>query len=143
MLARLEQLIDVVTLLANLIIIGGAECSRIRGSIALQFSVNSDFTIAWLVYVTCARLLVDKTDYTSLTVRVRVELRNLGVLLLLLLLRWLLRLLLPLASLLLFLGCHLLGILSPTGCLNSYFPILASRLRVMPTMIFRHNFLHL
>lgn len=138
-LALLELLVNVVALLANLIIIGGPECTRICRSIALQFSVNPDLTVARLVDVTRTRLFVDETDYRGLTVRVRMEFGHLGLLLELILLLWRLAFLLVL----LLLGCHFLGCISSVICLNTYFAIFASRLRIVPGVIFCHNFLNL
>lgn len=59
----LELLVDIVAFLSYLIIIRGAEGACICCAIALQFSVNSNFTVAWLIDVASTRLLIDETDY--------------------------------------------------------------------------------
>ena len=65
-----------VAVVANLIIVGGAECACVSGTVSLQLSVNSNFAIAMRrVEATRTWLLVYEADHATFSrVAVRVEL---------------------------------------------------------------------
>lgn len=67
-------IVDVAPFLPNLVVIRRSERSRICCTVSLQFSIDSDLSVARLVNVRRARLFVNETDYTSVALHVRMEL---------------------------------------------------------------------
>lgn len=71
--------IYVAAFLTNLIIIRRTKSTSICCSIALQFPIHSNFTVAGLINVTSARLFVDETDDAGVSLHIWMELGSVAL----------------------------------------------------------------
>ena len=62
--------IYVAAFLTNLVIIRRPKCTGISCSIPLQLPIHSNFPVAGLINVTCARLFVDETDDAGVSLHI-------------------------------------------------------------------------
>ena len=66
-------IVYVATFLTNLIVVRRSKGACICRTVSLQFTIHSDLSVAWLVYVWSARLFINETDHTSVALHIRVE----------------------------------------------------------------------